>query len=200
VEAVVSNTGNSILLVAEPGIDGINRLRWNGYDQWAGLLAGFTVYRSIGGEAPQPIAFNPPGVWELDDDVNAYVSSNGRFCYYVEALESGNPSLIDAVSISNEACAVQQEAMWIPNAFIAGGINNVFLPVPAFVDVLGYELIIYNRWGQSIWESADRDEGWDGKVNDSYVPQGVYAFYCGFFNGAGKKVEQRGTVTFLCCP
>lgn len=200
VEAVVSNTGNSILLVAEPGIDGINRLRWNGYDQWAGLLAGFTVYRSIGGEAPQPIAFNPPGVWELDDDVNAYVSSNGRFCYYVEARESGNPSLIDAVSISNEACAVQQEAMWIPNAFIAGGINNVFLPVPAFVDVLGYELVIYNRWGQSIWESADRDEGWDGKVNDSYVPQGVYAFYCGFFNGAGKKVEQRGTVTFLCCP
>ncbi len=198
--ADTSNTGTSILLLVEPGIDGINRLRWNGYVQWAGPVVGYTVYRSIGDGAFMPIAFNPPDMWELDDDVNSYIASNGRFCYFVEANESGNPSGINSVSMSNEVCAIQQEAVWIPNAFIAGGANDSFKPVLAFVDVKGYELIIYNRWGQEIWSTTDPDMTWDGKLNDFYVPQGVYAYYCAFHNGAGKKFEERGTVTFLCCP
>ena len=202
-EAVTSNAGTSLLLVAEAGADGVDHLRWNGYGQWAGSVSGYTVYRSIGDLPFVPIAFNAPNVWELDDDVSALWPSNGRFCYYVEALEAGNASGINAISTSNEACAIQQEALWIPNAFIAGSAissNSSFRPVPAFIDVIGFELIIFNRWGQSIWSTSDRDIGWDGKVDDSYVPQGVYAFYCAFLNGAGKKFEERGTVTFLCCP
>jgi len=68
------------------------------------------------------------------------------------------------------------------------------------VDVEGYELIIYNRWGQQIWSTNDPGEAWKGTINGTYVPQGVYAYYCGFYNGAGQKFEERGTVTFLCCP
>lgn len=198
--ALVSNKGTSILLVAEPGLDGVNRLRWNGYQQWAGGSAGFNVYRSVAGGPFELIATKAPAVWEHADNVNGFISSNGRFCYYVEEMETGNPNGADAVSVSNEACAVQQEAVWVPNAFIAGGVNDRFSPVLAFVDVEGYELIIYNRWGQQIWSTNDPGEAWKGTINGTYVPQGVYAYYCGFYNGAGQKFEERGTVTFLCCP
>ncbi len=199
-EVLTSNIGGSMLLIAEVQPNGINHLRWNGYGDWAGSVSGFEIYRSIGGAPFTQIAFNAATDWELYDDVNNYLTSNGRFCYRVEALETGDPSGVNAISVSNEACAVQPEAVWIPNAFIAGGVNNSFRPVVAFVDVDGYELIIYNRWGQEIWSTTDRDEAWDGRVNGNYVPQGVYAYYCGVYNGTGNKFEERGTVTFLCCP
>lgn len=203
VEAITSNKGTSILLVAEPGYDGVNRLRWNGYEEWAGTVSGYAVYRSIGDAPFTPIAFNGPTDWELEDNVNGFIQSNGRFCYYVEAIEVGNPSGIDAVSTSNTACAIQQEAVWVPNAFNVGSTiqeNSRFKPVVAFVDVKGYEFIIFNRWGQEIWSTTDVDEPWKGQVNGQYVPQGVYAYYVAVYNGAGKKFEERGTVTFLCCP
>lgn len=200
-EATTSNVATSINLVAEAGVDGIDRLRWNGYEDWAGGVTGYAVYRSVADEPFALLAFNPPGQWRLEDDVNSYIATNGKFCYYVEAVEGANPSGINARSTSNLACAVQQEAVWIPNAFIQGtaGKNSYFKPVVAFVDVKGYELIIYNRWGQEIWSTADPDEAWFGVVDGNYVPQGVYAYYCAVYNGAGKKFEQRGTVTFLCC-
>lgn len=203
VEAVTSNHGTSILLTAEPGTDGVNRLRWNGYEQWAGSVSGYAIYRSIGDAPFTPIAFNGPTEWEAEDNVNGFIQSNGRFCYYVEAIEVGDPSGVNAVSTSNTACAIQQEAVWVPNAFNAGSAitaNSRFKPVVAFVDVKGYEFIIFNRWGQQIWSTTDVDEPWKGQINGEYVPQGVYAYYVAVFNGAGKKFEERGTVTFLCCP
>lgn len=197
VPALTSNVGTSILLLAESDLSGFNRLRWNGYVEWAGQVSGYVVYRSLDGGDFLPITITPPDQWDFLDDARPFAAGTGRFCYYVQALETGNPSLIDAVSVSNVACAVQQEEVWIPNAFIAGGINRTFKPVLAYVDVRQYELVIFNRWGQSIWSTTDPDEAWDGRVDDAFVPQGVYAYYCAFQNGAGKKFERRGTVTFL---
>ena len=141
-EILTSNEGTSILLFAEPALDGYNHLRWNGYVQWAGSVSGYAIYRSIADGPFTLIAVNPANQWEYADDVNDddFLATNGKFCYYVEALESGNPSNLNAVSTSNVSCAVQQEAVWIPNAFIVGGINHNFKPVIAFVDVKGYEL------------------------------------------------------------
>ena len=203
VETLTSNPGESILMAATAGTDGVNRLRWNGYQQWAGSVGGFNLYRSIGDGPFELIAQPGPLEWEAQDNVQAFITSNGRFCYYVEAIETGNPSGINATSTSNAACAVQQEAVWIPNAFDAGSstvVNTVFKPVVAFVDVEAYELIIYNRWGQQIWETTDANKGWDGRVNDHFVPQGTYAYYLGVRNGADKMYERRGMLTFLCCP
>ncbi|HEY0978971.1 MAG TPA: gliding motility-associated C-terminal domain-containing protein, partial [Flavobacteriales bacterium] len=87
--------------------------------------------------------------------------------------------------------------VWIPNAFIAGGRNHAFQPVLAYADAAEYELVIYNRWGQEIWRTNDPTLAWDGRVDGQFVPQGVYAYYCGFLNGAAKRIERRGTVTFL---
>lgn len=202
--SVTSNLGTSILLRSTARADGVNELLWNAYVQWAGNISGYNVYRSISDGPFMLIATTPQGQWELEDDVNAYaLASTGKFCYYVEALEVGNPSGVDAVSTSNVTCAVQQEAVWIPNAFIAGSpiaANSAFYPVLAYADITAYEFIIYNRWGQAIWTTTDRYEPWTGEVNGSYVPQGIYGYYCAFNNGAGKRIEARGTVTFLCCP
>jgi gliding motility-associated-like protein len=177
-------------------LDGFNTLNWNGYGTWAGAVSGYAIYRSIGDGPFSLIGINGPGQWNYTDDVRALFTTNGRFCYQVEAREVGNP-VVDAVSMSNVACAIQQEEVWIPNAFIAGGVNDTFKPVIAYVDVVNYEFTIFNRWGQPFWTTSDPEVAWDGYLNGEPVPQGIYGYYCGFQNGEGRREDRRGTVTFI---
>ncbi len=198
--SVTSNLGANIVLKAEPGLDGINRLNWNGYIQWAGAVAGYAVYRSVADGAFEQIALLPSDPWEYEDDVNAFVTETGNFCYYVVAIEAGNPSGIDATSTSNIACAFQQELIYIPNAFIIGSAieaNREIKPIIGFGDVTEYRFLIINRWNQVIWETERVEDGWDGVVGSQVMPQGIYAYYCSVRNGAGRMVVKRGTVLLL---
>jgi hypothetical protein len=198
--SVTSNLGANIVLKAEPGLDGINRLNWNGYIQWAGTVAGYAVYRSVADGAFEQIALLPSDPWEYDDDVNAFVAETGNFCYYVVAIEAGNPSGINATSTSNNACAFQQELIYIPNAFIIGSAieaNREIRPIIGFGDVTEYRFVIINRWNQVIWETERVEDGWDGVVGSQVMPQGIYAYYCSVRNGAGRMVVKRGTVLLL---
>lgn len=196
--AVESNLGGSIVLQARGELGGVSRLSWNGYSEWAGVVAGYNIYRSIAQGPFDLIATVPADPWSYADDVNPFIALTGDFCYYVEAIEAGNPSTINARSASNVSCAPQQDLVFIPNAFVVGSpYNPVFKPVIGFVDVEEYKLLIINRWGQVIWETDDPAEGWDGVVGSQVMPIGIYAYYCSVRSGSGKLVEERGTVTLI---
>ncbi|MBK7381873.1 MAG: gliding motility-associated C-terminal domain-containing protein [Flavobacteriales bacterium] len=198
--AFTSNIGANIVLRATPDLAGLTHLNWNGYIEWAGTVVGYNIYRSVADGAFELITTVPPDPWSYTDDVNAFVSLTGRFCYYVEAIEGANPSGINAISTSNVACAVQQDLVFIPNAFIIGSSiaeNQTFKPVLGFVDVTEYRFLIINRWNQVIWETEDPDEAWTGVVGSQVVPIGIYAYYCAVRSGTGKLVEKRGTVMLL---
>jgi hypothetical protein len=196
-DALESNVGGNIVLRASSRLDGFNVLEWNGYAEWAGLVQGYVVSRSVDGSPFDPIAVLPEFPWTFEDDVQGLVASSGKACYMVQALESGNPGGANATSESNVACTVQQDLVYIPNAFIVGGANPVFQPILSFVDVSDYQLVIINRWGQEIWRTSDPGKPWDGRVDGQLLPIGVYGYYCAFNNGAGKRFEKRGTVTLL---
>lgn len=58
-----------------------------------------------------------------------------------------------------------EQIFFVPNAFTpdADEVNNVFTPVfTSGIDITDYELTIFNRWGQIIFESRDPNIGWDG--------------------------------------
>lgn len=196
-EAVSSNLAGNMVLRAEPDLYGMNTLRWNGYAVWEGAVGAYTIFRSIDEGPFEPIGSVAEPTWTYVDDVNAFTGTGGRFCYLVEAVEVGGALGINARSWSNEACAVQQDLLYIPTGFILGGASPTFRPVLAYADVSAYELSIINRWGQVIWTSMDPDLGWDGRVSGTPVPTGVYAYYCSYRTGADRVVERRGTVTVL---
>ena len=200
--SIVSNVGSNIVLRASSSLTGENILEWNGYIQWAGMIGSHDIYRSIDDGAYELIATVPADPWIFVDDVNAFVSSGGRFCYYVVTHEAANPAGIDASSASNIACTAQQDLIYIPNCVILGsGIaeNATFKPIMGFVDVQEYQFLIINRWGQVIWETTDPDDAWDGRIGSQgiQVQIGVYAYYVAVRSGTTKRVEKRGTVTVL---
>ncbi len=65
---------------------------------------------------------------------------------------------------------------YVPNTFTPNGdgSNDVFLPIiTSGIETKGYELLIFNRWGEVIFMSTDPTIGWDGFVPDLGTYSGV---------------------------
>jgi len=79
---------------------------------------------------------------------------------------------------------------WVPNAFTPDGdaFNQTFQPVfTSGYDPFDYTFLIFNRWGEVIFESHDDKIGWDGTygINGRSVQDGVYTW----------KIEFKETMT-----
>jgi gliding motility-associated-like protein len=66
---------------------------------------------------------------------------------------------------------------YVPNAFTPDGNshNEIFSPIfTSGFDPMTYTLLIYNRWGELIFESHDAKYGWHGTYGDKIVQDGIY--------------------------
>lgn len=85
----------------------------------------------------------------------------------------------------------------VPNAFTpnSGDINSKVM-VRGF-GIVKVRFIIWNRWGQKVFETNNRLEGWDGRVRGQIQPMDVYAYTLDveFFDGA--KTTKKGDITLI---
>jgi gliding motility-associated-like protein len=70
---------------------------------------------------------------------------------------------------------------YIPNSFTPDGdqFNQTFLPIfTSGIDPYNYQLLIYNRWGEVIFESLNPEFGWDGTFGMQGNPaqNGTYTY------------------------
>ncbi|MCH2231723.1 MAG: gliding motility-associated C-terminal domain-containing protein [Crocinitomicaceae bacterium] len=68
---------------------------------------------------------------------------------------------------------------YVPNTFTPDNVefNQTFQPVfTAGFDPYDFQIIIFDRWGELIFESFNADEGWDGTYNGKLVPDGTYTW------------------------
>lgn len=84
---------------------------------------------------------------------------------------------------------------FIPNVFTPNedGINDQFFPVISKLTE-DYHMMIFNRWGNLIFETTEQTNKWDGTYLGELVPFGVY-FYVISFNFGNKHYYYNGTVT-----
>lgn len=68
--------------------------------------------------------------------------------------------------------------IYVPNTITADGdgINDIFFPVMNGIDATTYQLYIFNRWGELIFESYSPQTGWDGSYRNGLVQQEVYVW------------------------
>jgi gliding motility-associated-like protein len=61
-------------------------------------------------------------------------------------------------------------------------------------------LVIYDRWGEKIFETLDREDCWNGRFRDQDVVPGVYVYLIEYdlqHCGRIKKVQKYGDVTVM---
>ena len=104
----------------------------------------------------------------LNGDVVRVEVSSSELC----ALNS--PAAMEEV-VALQPCGI---TVRFPNGFTpdGDGLNDVFLPVTGDFTPTAYRLLVFNRWGEVIFESADFRQGWDGTYKGRLAPQGMYYY------------------------
>ncbi len=86
----------------------------------------------------------------------------------------------------------------IPNAFTpdGDGHNDVFSVVPYEGSEVISRLVIYNRWGQKVYEATGIDAAWDGTTFGNPAPSDVYVWLLEVLCDGERKIR-KGDVTVL---
>ena len=87
--------------------------------------------------------------------------------------------------------------LYVPNAFTPNGdgLNDVFMPVGSGIS--DYQLLIYNRWGEKLFESASLLVGWDGLYKGEAAKMDTYNWKITAKNSGGEIKNLAGHVSLL---
>jgi gliding motility-associated-like protein len=79
-------------------------------------------------------------------------------------------------SITKLITIKDEHYIYVPNAFTPDGdrFNNVFYA--STVNIVTFNMLIFNRWGELIFESNDPEYGWDGTYNGTRAKDGTYIY------------------------
>jgi gliding motility-associated-like protein len=122
------------------------------------------------------------GTWTTNNNAflqHTYLAQSGS--YYINHIVTNDNGCID--STTQFINIITQPFLYIPNAFTPNGsnMNEIFQPVVTEgVDVSDYNLLIFNRWGELIFESKHYKKGWDGTYGGQPAPEGVYTYQIEF--------------------
>ncbi len=126
----------------------------------------------------------------------SYEWNTGDTTYYITGTEEGNYSVIIK---TQEGCTTIDSAYLkdvympfyfnVPNAFTPNGdnLNDTFRPVATGDLIRQFSMVIYNRWGQIVFETTDYLEGWDGK--DASVGSCVWVIHWSDRLGKGSRMS-----------
>ncbi|MDP1621477.1 MAG: gliding motility-associated C-terminal domain-containing protein [Bacteroidales bacterium] len=86
--------------------------------------------------------------------------------------------------------------IWFPNAFTPNGdgLNDEFRPVGS--EIVMYNMQVFNRWGELIFESNDIKTGWNGLIKGREAPPEAYTYIVVFESKHFPGVTHRETGTF----
>jgi len=87
--------------------------------------------------------------------------------------------------------------IFVPKAFSPNGdgVNDILYVRGESIDVV--EFIIYDRWGEKMFETNNLSQGWDGTFRGKALPPDVYGYYLYVECIGGDTYTERGNVTII---
>ena len=98
---------------------------------------------------------------------------------------------------SKETCKIKNCKTYIPNIFSPNndGINDLFRP---FSEVVTFEkLTIFDRWGNNLYETQERDPFWNGKFQGNDCMPGIYVYLIEGVCQNGDKIIFTNDITII---
>ncbi|HAS36781.1 MAG TPA: pkd domain containing protein, partial [Flavobacteriales bacterium] len=148
------------------------------------------------------------GTTSTEEDPEHYYQEPGW--YTVRLLTDNEFGCPDSFVIDEAVFADNKGSIEFPTAFIPdpsgpnGGSydpnsfrNDIFFPV--FEGVIEYHLMIFNRWGEIIFETKEIGRGWDGyhQLTGQILQQDVYVWRANVTFANQQTQELAGEVTLL---
>jgi PKD repeat protein len=146
------------------------------------------------------------GNFSNDQNPIHYFTQEG--IYSITLIANNEYNCPDTMQLVDAVYAKKGGLIDFPNAFTpdpnggAGGAynpnsfdNDVFFPIHS--GVIEYQLLIFNKWGELLYESTDVNRGWDGFYRGQLCKQDVYVWKVNARFVDGQRFEKAGDVTLL---
>lgn len=149
--------------------------------------------------SPDAIRFK----WDFGDGDTLLTNSRNQIQHQYNATGTFNACLIamNSFGCADTVCqpvrALIIPVVDVPNAFTpqSGDVNS-----KVFVRGFGIakmKFIIWNRWGQKVFETDNRNTGWDGRIKSVVQPMDVYAYTLDIEFSDGTKTTRKGDITLI---
>lgn len=102
-------------------------------------------------------------------------------------------SAVDTVTVT----VGLDEAIGVPNGFSPNGDNNNEVLYVKGNGISSMNFVIYNRYGQKVFETTNPAQGWDGTYNDKPENPGVFVWYLEYTLTDGISDIMKGNVTLI---
>jgi len=141
--------------------------------------------------------------WRVYDEQGNLVTTSTSQDFNYEFTEEGCYRIV-LIATSKQECRDTAEYKWfcvdskpefdVPNVFTPNGDgqnDDFIIHGKAIVE---FKCIIFNRWGQKLYEWDDITKGWNGKINGNgaEASPGVYYYVVTAKDKKGKDYEQKG--------
>lgn len=135
--------------------------------------------------------WQPPVGLSCDRCKTPMVKPERTTTYHLELTDQYGCKSIDSLTVYVSG------AIYVPNAFTPNGDGrNDFFKAYA-TEIQQFELQIFNRWGEIVYESTNVNAQWDGTMDGEEAPIGAYVWQIKYTENAGKKGELKGLVNLI---
>ncbi|QSE98813.1 T9SS type B sorting domain-containing protein [Fulvivirga lutea] len=130
----------------------------------------------------------------LSTHVFAQLHDNQSINYRIVAVSNDNPRI---ESVSNEVKLFLPMKLYLPSAFTPNndGLNDTFGAVGEGIEK--YNLVVYNRWGEPVFETNSASAKWDGTYHGTPVPFGSYTYKLVAYGKEFGQVNKTGSVMVI---
>ena len=139
--------------------------------------------------------------WNFDDTESSYLQNPAHSyemadIYNVQLIASNPGGCSD--SITKKISVSPYDFIKLPSAFSPNGDgkNETFRILNAG-NIELIEFKIFNRWGNLVFETNNKEEAWDGKRRGEYQNSGTYIYYIKGRKSSGEITEIKGNFTLL---
>lgn len=141
--------------------------------------------------------------WEpaagLDDPFSPepLASPEAPTTYQVTVTDQQGCTAVAEVGVRLASAICEDPYIFVPNTFTPNGdaLNDRLYVRGNFIDELYF--IVYDRWGNEVFRTRDKEEGWDGTYQGKLMSSGVFGYYLEARCYDGNVFVRKGNVTLL---
>jgi gliding motility-associated-like protein len=115
--------------------------------------------------------------------------------YQILLIATDEKGCID--SIQKPITIEDEYYVYVPNAFTPDGERfNTYFCIST-IGVKSGEILIFNRWGELVFESKDLNFQWDGTYNGTLIQDGTLSWKLNYTTNSGRTKKITGHITLL---
>ena len=146
--------------------------------------------------AEQPVAVVPPAATPTvgTADIEAAIAT-----LPVDAPTTEPAPTSTVESKASSPAEAYRNVVWAPNIIIpsADDDDNRYFRIASADPLNDFVVRIYNRRGQMVYTSHDRNFRWDGTSQGTQMPQGAYVWVVSYRDANNRTRQEKGTVTVV---